>query len=106
MTMTTTAATTTSKIPSTTTSTTTTTTTATTTGTTTTTNLPVDGDADENVAGEKKSENSEEGKNAAEDVPGQPHHRRGPGYLQRHHHERHLQSRNKFRIRAKVWSSR
>ena len=55
--------------------------------------VPVDGDADEDVAGEEKSEDSEEGKNPAEHVAGQPHHRRGPSNFERHHHERHLKNK-------------
>ena len=53
--------------------------------------LEVDGDADEDVAGEEEAEDPEEGQDPAEGVSGEPHYRRGPGDLQRHHQERHLQ---------------
>ncbi len=56
--------------------------------------VPVDRDADEDVAWEEESEDPEERKNSAENVARQPHHSRGPSYFKRHHHERHLCRKN------------
>ena len=51
---------------------------------------PVQRYADENVAGQKQPEYSEEGEKAAEKVAGPPHDRRGPPDFQGHHQTCHL----------------
>ena len=51
---------------------------------------PINGDADENVGGQEEAKDPEECHDPAKRVARHPHDRRGPGDLQRHHHERHL----------------
>ena len=58
--------------------------------------VPVDGDADDDVAGEEESEDAEEGADAAEEVAPVPRHGRVPTDLQRHHQERHLKEQYEF----------
>ena len=54
--------------------------------------LPVEGNADEDVAGEEEAEDPEEGEHPAEQVPRRPHHRGSPADLQRHHQESYLEA--------------
>ena len=56
--------------------------------------IPVNGDADDDVAGEEEAEDPDEGAESTHQVSGPPRHRHGPSDLQRHHQKCHLIKKN------------